>query len=115
MEKYEGDIPSNVEDLCNLAGVGPKVAYLTMNIAWGIQEGIGVDTHVHRIVHRLGWVDTKHDTPEKTRLELQSWLPRDKWDQINWLLVGSGRRSAFLKPHCGECLNRSLCPTVEIP
>ena len=54
-EKYNSDIPPSVSELCKLPGVGPKMAHLTMNIAWGNQSGIGVDTHVHRIVARLRW------------------------------------------------------------
>jgi len=112
-EQYNSDIPPNVSELCKLPGVGPKMAHLTMNIAWGEQSGIGVDTHVHRIVARLGW--TKQDvckTPEQTRLSLESWLPRDKWTEINWLLVGFGQEVCLpMRPKCGECLNRELCPT----
>ena len=113
VEKYGGDIPSNVDELCQLAGVGPKVAYLVMNIAWDQQEGIGVDTYVHRIVGRLGWVDSNEcSSPERTRVALEAWLPRDKWDEINWLLVGFGQEVCLpTGPHCGECLNRDLCPT----
>ena len=81
-DKYDDDIPDNVEDLCKLPGVGPQMAHLTMNIAWGRQSGIGVDTHVHRMVK----------TPEQTRVSLESWLPQDKWTGINWLLVGFGQQ-----------------------
>ena len=111
-DKYEGDIPSTVEELCELAGVGPKVAHLVMNIAWGLQEGIGVDTHVHRISQRLGWVDRECNTPEKTRVGLEAWLPREKWEMVNWLLVGFGQEICLPNnPQCGQCLNRNLCPT----
>jgi len=63
LEKYNGDIPDSIEELCSLPGVGPKMAHLTMNIAWKKNSGIGVDTHVHRIVQRLGWVKGAR-TPE---------------------------------------------------
>eukprot|EP00092_Neocalanus_flemingeri_P026656 GFUD01028897.1.p1 GENE.GFUD01028897.1~~GFUD01028897.1.p1 ORF type:complete len:288 (-),score=112.13 GFUD01028897.1:209-1072(-) len=112
-EKYKSDIPPSVSELCKLPGVGPKMAYLTMNIAWGSQSGIGVDTHVHRIVARLGW--TKQEmckTPEQTRQCLEAWLPRDKWTEINWLLVGFGQQVCLpVGPRCGGCLNRELCQT----
>jgi len=112
-EKYEDDIPDNVKDLCKLPGVGPKMAHLTMNIAWARQSGIGVDTHVHRIVSRLGWTDPDTcSTPELTRVSLEAWLPEDKWTEINWLLVGFGQQICTpVSPRCGECLNQSLCPT----
>ena len=114
-EKYKDDIPDNVEELCDLPGVGPKMAYLVMNIAWKKQTGIGVDTHVHRIVARLGWTDPKIcKTPEHTRKSLEEWLPEDKWTEINWLLVGFGQQTCLpLHPKCGECLNRELCPTGQ--
>lgn len=111
-EEYDSDIPDSVEKLCTLPGVGSKVAFLTMSLAWGRQEGIAVDTHVQRIAHRLGWVDNEEDTPEKTRVALQAWLPKDKWEEVNWLLVGFGQEICLpVNPLCGECLNKRLCPT----
>jgi len=112
-EKYGGDIPDNVKDLCKLKGVGPKMAHLAMNVAWGQQSGIGVDTHVHRICGRLGWTKDCVD-PEQTRQSLEAWLPKDKWTEINWLLVGFGQQVCLpVGPKCGECLNRGLCPTGQ--
>jgi len=113
-EKYEYDIPDTVEELCQLPGVGPKMAYLTMNIAWERPTGIGVDTHVHRIVGRLGWTEPGTKTPEHTRRSLEAWLPQDKWIEINWLLVGFGQQVCLpVGPKCGECLNRNLCPVGQ--
>jgi len=114
-DKYNDDIPDNVQDLCKLPGVGPKMAHLTMNIAWAKQSGIGVDTHVHRIVARLGWTDPEvNKTPEHTRISLESWLPEDKWTEINWLLVGFGQQICTpVSPHCGDCLNKDICPTGQ--
>ena len=114
-EQYDCDIPDNVKDLCSLPGVGPKMAYICMNIAWKIPCGIGVDTHVHRITNRLKWVaSTKSGptkTPEETRKALESWLPTSKWIEINWLLVGFGQQICRpVGPKCNECLNRNLCP-----
>ncbi|MES1921281.1 alpha,alpha-trehalase nth1, variant 4 [Bonamia ostreae] len=62
---FSGDIPKNVEDLCSLKGVGEKMAYLAMQVAWNKVVGIGVDVHVNRISNRLGWSNKKH--PNKTR------------------------------------------------
>jgi len=56
-QRYDGDIPANVTEMCKLPGVGPKMAYLCMQTAWGRSVGIGVDVHVHRISNRLGWVN----------------------------------------------------------
>ena len=109
VEKYGGDIPRSVEELCKLKGVGPKMAFITMSSAWGRNVGIGVDTHVHRISNRLGWVAT--DSPQATQAHLQSWLPRVEWEPLNLLLVGFGQTVCTpLNPKCGECKVRQFCP-----
>jgi len=101
-DQYDGDIPPTPEELMKLPGVGPKMAYLCMSAAWGKHLGIGVDVHVHRITNLWGWHKTK--TPEETRLALQSWLPKDKWHEINKLLVGLGQTVCLpVKRRCGEC------------
>ncbi|KRT78570.1 hypothetical protein AMK59_8579 [Oryctes borbonicus] len=107
--KFDNDIPDNVEDLCKLPGVGPKMAHLCMLIAWNKVTGIGVDTHVHRISNRLGWVKTK--TPEATRIALENLLPQELWMEVNQLLVGFGQQICQpVKPKCNECLNNKICP-----
>ena len=77
-----------------MPGVGPKMAYLCMNVAWKENTGIGVDTHVHRICNRLGWTGSAK-TPEETRRALEDWLPRDKWTEINWLLGNNSSNNNF--------------------
>merc|ERR1711902_367981 len=83
-----------------------------MRSAWGMQSGIGVDTHVHRISNWLGWTGPKGTkTPEETRQALESWLPREYWDEVNLLLVGFGQQKCTpISPFCGDCLNREVCP-----
>lgn len=101
-DQYDSDIPPTPEELMKLPGVGPKMAYLCMSAAWGKNLGIGVDVHVHRITNMWGWHVTKN--PEETRLALQSWLPRDKWHEINKLLVGLGQTACLpVGRKCGEC------------
>ncbi|XP_025909682.1 endonuclease III-like protein 1, partial [Nothoprocta perdicaria] len=113
-EQYGGDIPSTVEELVKLPGVGPKMAHLAMHIAWNRVTGISVDTHVHRITNRLKWVKKETKSPEETRLALEDWLPRDLWKEINWLLVGFGQQTCLpVNPRCGECLNRDICPAAK--
>lgn len=108
---YKDDIPPTVEELIKLPGVGPKMAYITMNVAWNKLSGIGVDTHVHRISNRLGWVKKATSTPEQTRVALESWLPREEWNEINVLLVGFGQQTCLpVKPQCDKCLNAAICP-----
>jgi len=117
-EQYNGDIPKNLKDLLSLPGIGPKMAHLIMNVGWEDVQGICVDTHVHRICNRLGWVsfsgmkqNTK--TPEETRKALEAWLPKDEWVPINPLLVGFGQTICTpLRPRCGECLVSSFCPSA---
>eukprot|EP00731_Ephydatia_muelleri_P025077 Em0017g160a len=108
---YTGDIPSTVEGLVALPGVGPKMAHLAMDIAWSTISGIGVDTHVHRISNRLGWLPRETQKPEDTRKGLEEWLPRSEWSDLNWLLVGFGQKICLpVGPKCGQCLNRDICP-----
>ncbi|KAI5369229.1 putative endonuclease III-like protein [Septoria linicola] len=112
-EKFNGDIPDTIEGLVSLPGVGPKMAYLTMSAAWGRDEGIGVDVHVHRITNLWGWHKTAN--PEQTRAELESWLPKDKWHDINHLLVGFGQTICLpVGRRCDDCelSKQKLCPSA---
>ncbi|XP_012258858.2 endonuclease III-like protein 1 [Athalia rosae] len=111
LREYGGDIPKTIEDLCKLPGVGPKMGHICMQVAWGEVSGIGVDTHVHRISNRLGWVRKPTKVPEETRIELESWLPKERWTDINHILVGFGQEICQpLRPKCSECLNKNICP-----
>ncbi|MED6145679.1 alpha,alpha-trehalase nth1 [Stylosanthes scabra] len=118
LTKYDGDIPSTIEQLLLLPGIGPKMAHLVMNVGWNNVQGICVDTHVHRICNRLGWVSRpgtkqKTRTPEETREALQRWLPKEEWVPINPLLVGFGQTICTpLRPRCGECGISDLCPSA---
>ncbi|KAI0494241.1 hypothetical protein KFK09_024373 [Dendrobium nobile] len=118
LTKYGGDIPNSLDDLLSLPGIGPKMAYLVMNVAWRNVQGICVDTHVHRICNRLGWVSRlgtmqKTRSPEETRVCLQKWLPKEEWDPINPLLVGFGQTVCTpLRPKCDICTVNNLCPSA---
>jgi len=107
-DKYEGDLPLRIEQLLEFPGVGPKVGFLTFSIARGEDHGICVDTHVHRIANRLGWVNTiqaKSNGPEKSRKALELILPKEKWGAVNGLLVGFGQSICEAKrPKCNLCL-----------
>lgn len=101
-DQWDGDIPDTIEGLTALPGVGPKMGYLCLSAAWNRTEGIGVDVHVHRITNLWGWHKTKN--PEETRLSLQSWLPKDRWREINGLLVGLGQAVCLpVGQKCGDC------------
>ncbi|XP_028162612.1 endonuclease III-like protein 1 [Ostrinia furnacalis] len=111
-EQYNSDIPDSVEKLCKLTGVGPKMAHICMKVAWNKVTGIGVDTHVHRISNRIGWVKKTTATPEDTRKALQSWLPFELWSEVNHLMVGFGQTICLpISPICNECLNKDICPS----
>ncbi|XP_038878187.1 endonuclease III homolog 2, chloroplastic-like isoform X2 [Benincasa hispida] len=116
--KYGGDIPRSLEELLILPGIGPKIAHLIMIMAWNDVQGICVDTHVHRICNRLGWVSgkgskQKTSTPEETRVALELWLPKEEWVPINPLLVGFGQTICTpLRPKCGNCSVSDLCPSA---
>lgn len=114
-DKWNSDIPDTIEGLVSLPGVGPKMGYLTLSAAWGRDEGIGVDVHVHRITNLWGWHKTAQ--PEQTRAALESWLPKDKWHDINNLLVGFGQTICLpVGRKCGECklAERGLCPASSV-
>jgi endonuclease III len=94
--QYDGDIPADAQEMMKLSGVGPKMAFIVENIAWNKCTGIGVDMHMHRMFNELKWVTSKN--PEQTRIQLESWLPRDKWTKINYLWVGFGQEVQQFKP-----------------
>ena len=111
IEKYDGDIPDTIEELVKLPGVGPKMGYLALKVAWNKTDGIGVDVHVHRISNRLQWVHS--DTPEQTREQLEAWLPKKYWFDINLLLVGFGQQICASNPKCDKCKLTGLCPVYN--
>lgn len=107
LEKYNGKVPSNLDSLLSITGVGRKTANLVLIEGFG-QEGICVDTHVHRIANRLGYVRTK--TPQQTEFSLREKLPREYWMKINYILVTFGQNLCFpLKPKCGQCPVNEMC------
>ncbi|KAI0479546.1 DNA glycosylase [Xylaria cf. heliscus] len=116
-DAHGGDIPDSIEGLVSLPGVGPKMAHLCLSAAWGRTEGIGVDVHVHRITNLWGWHGKSGSkNPEDTRAKLESWLPRDRWREINTLLVGLGQTVCLpVGRRCGDCELglRGLCRAAE--
>ncbi|KAH9116887.1 hypothetical protein LEN26_007622 [Aphanomyces euteiches] len=110
-EQFGDDVPKTIKELTALPGIGPKVARLTLLVAWNVVDGIIVDTHVHRISNRLGWVaGTK--TADATRQELEEWVPREHWGSISKLMIGLGQTTCIAtKPKCALCQLSSLCPS----
>ena len=89
-DRFGGEVPSNLKDLISFPGVGPKMGIIIMNVAFGKPVGISIDTHLHRICQQLGWVKNVKK-PEDTRRQMESWLPKKEWGNINLLLVGVGQ------------------------
>ncbi|KAF9265935.1 DNA glycosylase [Marasmius fiardii PR-910] len=117
-DEFDSDVPKNVDELCSLQGVGPKMAFLALQVAWNLNQGIGVDVHVHRITNRLGWHKPPTKNPEETRLNLQSWLPEDLHADINHMLVGFGQMICLpVGPRCDQCTlsKDKLCPSAQTP
>jgi endonuclease III len=111
--RFGGRVPRTMEELTALPGVGRKTANLVLILAFKSQHNICVDTHVHRISNRLGWVTTT--TPEETEQALYASIERRWWPYINLYLVTWGQnicRPVF--PRCGACPIRALCPSIGV-
>ncbi|HHT9132148.1 MAG TPA: endonuclease III domain-containing protein [Candidatus Tripitaka californicus] len=112
MDKYHGKVPDTLEELLELNGVGRKTANLVVTVGYG-KPGICVDTHVHRIVNRLGYVSTR--TPQETEFALREILPRRYWISINDLLVTHGQNiCAPVSPRCSICPVEKYCQKVGV-
>lgn len=107
IDKYDGKVPDDIDELLKLPGVGRKTANLVVTLGYG-KPGICVDTHVHRISNRLGYVDTK--TPEETEFALRKKLPKEYWIEINDLLVSLGQHICHpTSPKCSQCPIEEYC------
>ncbi len=112
VDKYEGKVPDNVEELMALPGVGIKTANLTLNLGFGI-DAICVDCHVHQISNRLGWIMTK--TPEESEKALMKIMPRRFWIPLNELLVSYGQEiCTSVSPKCSMCPESHRCPKIGV-
>jgi len=110
--EHDGRVPDDMDKLLALPGVGRKTANLVLTMGYG-KPGICVDTHVHRISNRWGWVRTK--TPEQTEAALRALLPRRYWIEFNNQLVTFGQNCCTpLSPHCSECPVASDCPKIGV-
>src|SRR5262245_2878268 len=111
--RFGGRVPRTMEELVTLPGVGRKTANLVMILAFKSRDNICVDTHVHRILNRLGWVRTT--TPEETEQALYRGIDQRWWPLINLYLVTWGQNICRpLSPRCGECAIFAECPRVGV-
>jgi len=112
MADFDSRVPDTIEELLTLPGVGRKTANLVVTIGYD-KYGICVDTHVHRITNRWGYVETA--TPEKTEFSLREKLPKKHWKVINDLLVTYGQNLCRpIGPKCGECRIYDYCDRVGL-
>lgn len=110
---YGGRVPDRLDDLVQLPGVGRKTATLVMILAFGSQQHICVDTHVHRISNRLGWVQTR--TPDETEQALYRNTDARWWPSINLYLVTWGQNVCRpVYPRCGACALADSCPRIGV-
>jgi endonuclease-3 len=111
VEDYGGRVPPSMEALTNIKGIARKTANIVLGNAFGIVEGIAVDTHVMRLSQRLGL--TKEKNRDKIERDLMEIFPREKWLPLNYLLISHGRRVCLArKPKCVECVLSRICPSA---
>ena len=111
--RFGGHVPSTMEELVELPGVGRKTANLVMILAFKSRQNICVDTHVHRISNRLGWVRT--DAPDETEQALYRATDQRWWPYINLYLVTWGQNVCRpTSPRCGQCVIAAECPRIGV-
>jgi endonuclease III len=112
-ERHQSNVPSTMEDLVNLPGVGRKTANVVLGNAYNINEGIVVDTHVGRLSVRLGL--TNETDPVKVEQALMPLIPREDWTLIAHLLIFHGRRVCIARtPRCESCVLADVCPSARV-
>jgi endonuclease-3 len=111
IEKFHSKVPKTMNELLELPGVGRKTANIVLANAFGVVEGIAVDTHVGRLAQRLGLSENKD--PNKIEADLMKIIPKDQWIRIADLLIFHGRRVCTAKkPNCAGCVLNRICPSA---
>jgi endonuclease-3 len=112
VEKHDGEVPSDMNTLLDLPGVGRKTANVIQSVAFG-KSALAVDTHVYRVAHRLGLVSKRDNTPYKVEHALVKYIPKeDIPDAHHWLLLHGRYVCTSRKPHCDKCELEPLCPKL---
>jgi endonuclease III len=112
INRFNSQVPDDLDELLSIKGVGRKTANLVVSLAYG-KEGICVDTHVHRISNRLGYVKTK--TPDETEFALRAKLPHKHWIIYNTIMVAFGRKTCKpVSPLCSQCPIFKYCDRVGV-
>jgi endonuclease III len=113
VEKFNARVPKTMEELTSLPGVARKTANIVLTNAFGINEGIAVDTHVKRLAYRLGL--TKYEDPVRIEQDLMALTPKEQWGNISHLLIFHGRKICQAKkPKHQECVLYNICPSRDI-
>ena len=113
VEKHNGEVPADMNQLLDLPGVGRKTANVIQSVAFG-KSAMAVDTHVFRVSHRLGLVSPKDDTPYKVEKVLVKNIPVEDIPRAHhWLLLHGRYVCTARKPHCNKCALSALCPSVS--
>jgi endonuclease III len=113
MTRYRGRVPDTMDELLTLPGVGRKTANLVLILSHASKNNICVDTHVHRITNRMGWVKTK--TPDETEQALYRVLPKRWWPDVNLYLVTWGQNVCRpVYPRCRACVVSASCPRIGV-
>lgn len=111
-DQFGGELPCTMKEMLKLPGVARKTANIVLTQAFGVVEGIAVDTHVKRLSSRLGFSTEK--TPEKIEKDLMELIPFEKWGKISYILIEHGRKVCNARrPMCGECRVREYCPSAD--
>jgi endonuclease-3 len=112
IEKFDGKIPSSMAELLTLPGVARKTANIVLYNAYGITDGIAVDTHVGRLSQKLGL--SKNSDPVKIEKDLMQIIPRQIWGSFSYLLIEHGRAVCIArKPKCKICTLNDICPSAS--
>jgi endonuclease-3 len=112
VEIYDGQVPDAMDDLLTLRGVARKTANIVLGNAYGIVEGIAVDTHVKRLANRLGF--SVEGDPDRIERDLMRLIPRERWFDFTYVLIDHGRAICQArKPRCAECPVSHLCPSSQ--
>ena len=113
MAEHDGEVPATMTELAALPGVGRKTANVILGNAFGLDEGVVVDTHVMRLTTLLAF--TKEKTPEKVEQDLVGLFPSERWTLLSHLLIWHGRRCCIARrPQCGACVASHLCPSSSV-
>ena len=113
LDVYGGKVPDTMAEILTLPGVARKTANVVLGNAYGVVQGIAVDTHVGRLARRLGL--TKEKDPVKVERDLMQLIPRSKWQQVTYLLIEHGRKVCKAPvPRCEECVLSDICPSSRV-